>query len=479
MEDYEKEKSNVWVYYRRFLAGKSMEGIMVFQDFMLACGVFPQNEDFLRKLAVEAEFIIKKYRNYTSLVLWSCDNESDQFYDWFDPHKDFKGNLINRKVLKDALEKFDDTRPYLVSSPVSPFEEEAGGKDPNAELQGDMHIYFGSLEPGDSRYYKNIRNFVPRFLSEFGFSSLPCKDTYRRFNFYREPLKLGKDPWLDKQEEFADYITKQDEESVIYYSRHIQAQGLKYWIEYLRSYKGICGGALYWKFNDPVACNRPNMLFPTMMSVIDFYGKTKLSYYYARRAYEDGILAFRENQEGGLSLYFCNETEESLEGILEVKLLRFHGEVLCSWQEAKLIEADSSRLLIRLPMEDNKYFPGKDCYLRACFQSGVHSIINRFSGVALKECFTSGLSETKLEVSGMTIKEGGLELDLASDVFAQDVMLTILDTDAYYSDNCFCMDAGEEKHIVVRVAKESCYCNLCLRIEAHNAYPQLFDLNDL
>lgn len=87
----------------------------------------------------------------------------------------------------------------------------------------------------------------------------------------------------------------------------------------------MCGGSLYWKFNDPVAPNRENMLFPSLMSVIDFYGMPKLAFDYARRAYEDVILAFRE-EEGKLLVFGCNETLQAYTGELCLYWMDHSGE---------------------------------------------------------------------------------------------------------------------------------------------------------
>lgn len=464
------------------------EGIMVFQDFMLACGVFPQSARYQELIAKEAAYIIKKYRNYASLVIWSGDNESDQFYEWFAPDKNYRGNELNRKVIRAALEQYDSSRPYLASSPESPFPFEAGGANPNSPLQGDMHIYFGSLQPDNENYYKKIREFVPRFLSEFGFSSLPCIQTYNRFNFYKKPLELGKDPWLDKQIEFAEFIKNDDVPEVIYYSQYIQAHGLKYWIEYLRSYKGICGGVLYWKFNDPIASNRPNMLFPTMMSVIDFYGKEKSAYYYTRRAYEDLILAFREENTGAVAVFYCNETEDSYDGILRTELLRFNGELLGHSEINVRMEADSSHFLTDIPMEEYRKFPKEQCYVRTCFQNDTVTVVNRYMLFSLGECFYAEFIPAQLKVYGITVKENRIELSIGSDVYAQDVVLELLETDACYSDNYFCMDSGEEKRVIITIEGEAsdskeqldsdCLEGKNLKIKARNSCPQFVDLKE-
>ena len=124
-------------------------------------------------------------------------------------------------------------------------------------------------------------------MSEYGFSSLPAEPSYSRFNFRHGTLDLTRNPWLAQLDWLSSIGKTNDTEALIYYTQFTHAQAVKYWIEYLRSLKWHCGGSLYWKFNDPIAPNREDMLFPSLMSSLDFYGLPKMAYYYARRAYED------------------------------------------------------------------------------------------------------------------------------------------------------------------------------------------------
>ena len=34
-------------------------------------------------------------------------------------------------------------------------------------------------------------------------------------------------------------------EDMIYFTQYTHARGLQYWIEYMRTHKGVCGGTLY------------------------------------------------------------------------------------------------------------------------------------------------------------------------------------------------------------------------------------------
>ena len=46
------------------------KGLLVWQDFMFACSMYPGNDSFLENVKQEAVQNIKRLRNHTSLALW-------------------------------------------------------------------------------------------------------------------------------------------------------------------------------------------------------------------------------------------------------------------------------------------------------------------------------------------------------------------------------------------------------------------------
>lgn len=427
-------------------------GIMVFQDFMLACGIFPQDDHFVSLVEQEAEQIVKKYRNRASLVIWSGDNEVDQSYGWYDQHEDFDKNRLNRVAISEAVQKHDGTRPYLASSPTSPLKKEIGYDDPNSALQGDMHIYLPRFHKGSEHFYKKITEFVPRFMSEYGFCSLPSKDSYKKFNFFQNQLDINRDPHFGELDTFAQQNEKEDYDSLIETTQYSHAQALKYWIEYMRSYKWTCSGSLYWKFNDPIAPNRPNMLFPTLMSSVDFYGKRKLAYYYSRRAYEDTIIAFREDNEGHLSIMSCNETEQEYEGNLVVSIWGFSEKTTIIKEEKCIITGDESNLLVHYSKEQLEKLKIGNKYIKVTFKSPQLYLENRYMLMDIEDYLKIELPETDLKVDITSITEDGMSLSIKNNVFAKDVQIepiSVSERRVEYSDNGFDMDAESKKEVTI------------------------------
>ena len=455
---------------RHFLDACDEKGIMIFQDMMLACGIFPQDAGFLQEVFEETGVIVRKNINRTCIMIWSADNELDEAYRWYDMLDRFRENKVNREAVRKGVEENDSSRPFLVSSPCSPFEQDEGGEDPNSDKQGDMHLYLTRFLKNDEYYYKKILELKPRFMSEYGFSSLPWEPSYYRFNFRREPVDLVRNPWLAQLDWLREVGEKGDVSEIIYYSQFTHAQGLKYWIEYLRSLKWHCGGSLYWKFNDPIAPNRENMLFPSLMSCIDFFRLPKLAYYYARRAYEDKILAFREDLEGNLAVYGCNETDSIADGTLCVSLKTYGGETVWCDTVPCIMDRDHASLLYRIPAERLADGPSCSCYVYAAFAAGEERLVNLFHLTEVGEWNQVEMPRAALKAELREAGDNTLEITVSADSFVQDVTIEILDEDVYYSDNSFCLEKGERAVIQAKLTASGRDGGK-MRIRAYNADP--------
>jgi beta-mannosidase len=54
------------------------KGILVWQDFMFACAMYPGDIEFLANVQEEAEQQVKRLRNHASIALWCGNNESSE-----------------------------------------------------------------------------------------------------------------------------------------------------------------------------------------------------------------------------------------------------------------------------------------------------------------------------------------------------------------------------------------------------------------
>ncbi len=228
------------------------EGILVWQDFMFACSLYPQDQEFINEVKYEVEKIVRMYRGYVALALWSGDNEIDAICG---PEA---GTLISRKTIPEVLKKLDPHRPYIPSSPFS-----VPGKDPNDKKYGDVHLWNHTIRHDDKFYTDPIPNFV----SEIGRISLPSKTTIDSFMPKDKQWPVDNSLWLYHSSDTnrwgiyrniyhvlecvknCGYPEPKSLDELIEVTQQIQADACKFWIEFYGN-SPQCWGLLIWNLCD-------------------------------------------------------------------------------------------------------------------------------------------------------------------------------------------------------------------------------------
>jgi len=152
-----------------FYAECSRLGIMVWQDFMMACGWYPQSDAFASSLAAEARQVIRDLRGFPCLAVWAGDNEVDAQYPAL-----ANQNRLTRQTLADLCRELDPRNIYVPSSPWRPSGQPTAWVN---ATEGDSHYYRHGTDYRSSPNW-DIR---PRFLSEFGHLSLPSLELIRKY----------------------------------------------------------------------------------------------------------------------------------------------------------------------------------------------------------------------------------------------------------------------------------------------------------
>ncbi len=266
-------------------------GLLVWQDFMFACGLYPAHEAFQESVRGEAEAAVRRLRHHPSLVIWAGNNEdygvakSRRVYD-----PEFEGDFtqtafparaIYEQLLPEVCAELDPTRPYWRGSPYGGAE---GGDD---RTIGDQHIW--SIWHG-AVPYQDYPKFAGRFVSEFGMEAFPVMETIASFaapdEFYPQSRTLdfhNKDAGGPRR--IAPYLIENvrivaDLEGYAYLTQFVQSEALaaayrgwrRLWSGPGREYTA---GALVWQLNDcwPV----------TSWAIVDYYRRPKPAYYVIRR----------------------------------------------------------------------------------------------------------------------------------------------------------------------------------------------------
>ena len=262
-------------------------GLLVWQDFMFCCAVYPASPEFLAAVRDEAEHQVRRLQSHPSLALWCGDNECLGILGTSGPAGNpgytLAGYGRRRRVLADAVATYDPTREFW---PGSPLADPHTWFDPwKLRGRGDMHFWKVWFSDADISEYRNVK---PRFCSEFGFQSFPSLELAKTFC---DPVAPDNPDFAHHQKHaetgnrrIMEMLRRHFREpknfaDTIYLSQVLQAEALRIAVEHWRSLGDECRGALFWQLNDnwPVAS----------WSAVEYGGKWKPLMYAAKRFFAE------------------------------------------------------------------------------------------------------------------------------------------------------------------------------------------------
>ena len=316
-----------------FFEACDQAGLLVWQDFMFACAMVPDNPAFIENVRQEALEQVRRVRHHPSLALWCGNNEVERAWtswgwqDMYDLH-----GPDSVRLAKAYHRMFHEVLPQIVA-------EESNlhylPTSPTVDAQsGDEHawgVWFG-LEGFD--YYSRHGG---RFASEYGLQSLPCKHTLNEAGIttwedealqFRQRSRMdwlepGFDGW-DMMHHFMSKTTgapaEGDLDDWIFKSQWTQAEGIRQALERHRTSAGRFAGSLYWSLND---------VWPAVSwSTVDHAGRTKLAHHAARRANAPRTVLWVRHREDSLCFQAFNDLPERTSGVIQIALKDFSGHVL-------------------------------------------------------------------------------------------------------------------------------------------------------
>ena len=260
-------------------------GLMIWQDAMFACNLYPATPGFLAEVDAEVRDNVARLQHHACLALWCGDNELIGALGWYEEsRKDRDRYLVaydrlNRAVEAAVLETDPNANWWPSSPSPGPL---AFGDAWHDDTSGDMHFWSVWHEGRDFEHYRDVK---PRFCSEFGFQSYPSMTVIERFAESKD-LNIAS-PVLECHQKNAGGNARIAEtmfryfrfpntfQDFVYLSQVQQALAIRTAVDYWRSLKPHCMGTLYWQLNDtwPVAS----------WSSLDHGGGWKLLHHMARR----------------------------------------------------------------------------------------------------------------------------------------------------------------------------------------------------
>ena len=384
----------VWgggVYQREALyAFADTHGILVWQEFAFACAMYPRDSAFLASVSAEVTYQLRRLASHPSMLVFGGNNENEVALGWFDvtlAHRDVY--LVDYvKIFLDTvraavINEIGEEVPFVSSSPsrgpqsLNPYTQLWGSGESNDE--GDVHFYNYNDDCGDVSTLPRAR-----FVSEFGFQSLPSLLTYApvlsqadgdygwnsTMMNYRQRHGQGNEQMrammalhfnlpdaADPTQQFDDWIyLTQATQSLCYRT------ALTYWRRIKSEAPGQTMGIIYWQLNDI-------WQGPTWSS-LEYGGRWKGLHYEVARAYAPLIISGHyDNSSDVAVVYLTSDIPKALTAInVSVDIVAYaSGTVLSSYNSMEDLAALESRRIYILTSISEEFNEAGCASLSACF----------------------------------------------------------------------------------------------------------------
>jgi beta-mannosidase len=419
-------------------------GILVWQDFMFACAMYPGDEQFVENIKQEVIDNVNRLQNHPSIALWCGNNENDEGWHNWGWQKQFKySQADSTKIWNDYKKVFQELIPQTLDSLLS--------KEKNLYWPSSPSIGWGrkeSLTQGDSHYwgvwwgkepFEMYKKKVGRFISEYGFQGMPNLETLQKV-ISKEDLLFTSEAFKNHQkhptgfETITEYMTRDfpvptSMEKYNYVSQLLQAHGMKTAIEAHRLAKPYCMGSLYWQLNDcwPV----------TSWSTLDYYGNWKAAHYQVKESFAPIFFAVTENADG-FSIIGSNDNLKAISGTLAVKLIAFSGKELWTASKECTLDVEKNTNCLQISYVELPKFEKDKTVLLIEFNSNQKKTVAHHYFVKPKELQLEKPT-IELKIVGETL------IELKTNTLVKNVYLQAKNT--FFEENYFDLIPGIPKII--------------------------------
>lgn len=423
-------------------------GLMVTQDFLMACGRYPEwSDDFLAHLRMEARHAALRLRSHACLVWWTGDNENGM--DGDEDMVDYGGRRSALRAIGPVLEQLDPNRPFLPSSPYGgrPYGSITRGTTHNTNYIGEWFSYIRHHDMQDYRTY--FDGYLSRFCAEEPVMGMPSAASLRRF--LTDEDIFGDDEGMlrfhtknNPSEAFRefqiyDYLCAITDkllgaprcpEDKIAKRQYVQYEWVRITMELYRREKWFSSGLIYWMLNDCwPACG---------WAIIDYYARPKAAWYGFRRVAAP-VVASIDEENGRYRLHVCCDRRAPASGTARLFLQAFdRAEPLAELRTDFHVDANTSAVVL----EGELPKAGADALLMAEISGEGFFDRTWFFEGRPQDC---AFPETKPVVAAATADS----LTIRAEKY---IHALVLDGDCIFDDNFFSMLPGEER--TVRFVRE-------------------------
>ena len=294
-------------------------GILVWQEFPLACNNYTDDVKYLKVLEQEARSIIKRVKRHACLALWSGGNEL--FNSW----SGMTEQSLALRLLNSLCYQLDPKTPFIFTSPLYGighghyvFYDASINEDVFQWMaKADKTAYTEYGVPGTANL-DVLKSFIPE-NELFPPRKKTAWELHHAFGVW------GAERWLEwpvLQKYFGEIKSL---EELVKYSQLLQGEGLKFIYEEARRQKPFCSMAINWCYQEPWPSAANN-------SLINWPNEIKPAYYQVTNACRPILASVRipkfdwkEGEDFSGDLFMLNDTYDQLTNEKVKVIMQYDG----------------------------------------------------------------------------------------------------------------------------------------------------------
>lgn len=415
-------------------------GLLVWQDFLLACAAYAEEEPMFSEISAEAREAVVRLGAHPSLTILNGNNENVWgFVEWGWEAR-LEGRTWGAAYYYDVFPKLvAELAPHVVYTPGSPFSPDRS-MHPNDESNGTMHLW----EQWNRQDYPTYRDVRPRFVSEFGWQGPPTWSTLTEA-LPDDPLTPESPSMLVHQKAMEGNVKLTD--GLVphlplpntmpewHWAMSLnQAIAVRSALQWFRSLHPHNAGAVVWQLND---------CWPVVSwAAVDGYGRKKPLWYGMRAAFADRVVTVQPEGDR-LEVAVSNDTDAAWSGSLSVSRRAFDGDVLA---EASVDVEIAARSTTRVPIE---------AAVAAAGDAAGELVVAELGGTRglwfFAELRDSSLRPAELETAARRV-DGGVEVVVTARTLVRELALLVdvAAPDAEVDDMLVTLLPGERATFTIR-----------------------------
>ena len=323
------------------------KGILLWQEFISACGRLPTEPDFVEGLKTEAVYNLRRLSSHASLVVW-CGNNEIVPYDV----------QLYMEIYPALVAQEDPEKYYQPASPYTSNDLEFAPKNDCCwDYAGDQHPWAVGFLDKDHRKYRQMQCRFPNEGGILGPTSLPAvRDCTEEGPGYAQTMAWEAH---DNMEHFWKDGSSPDEDIRFWLQFHpddttmpeyvmaggfVQGEGLSDYIDNFRRRKFDSASAIFWMYNDCWPC-------PRSWTIVDYHLNRTPSFYHVKRAFNPLRVVPVREESGAVTVYGVNGTMESFSGKLRYGVFTCGGRFLADETASVTLAPNASNPLCTIPAE--------------------------------------------------------------------------------------------------------------------------------